>query len=71
MNFNRASLWLQLHNMPLGGMNRRVGTRVGNTIGQVEEVDVDEDGVVWGKQLQIKVSMDLSKPLARGRMVTI
>lgn len=56
MNFNKASLWLQLHNML---EPKRVGTMVGNTIGHVEEVDANEDGVGWFKQLWIKVIIDL------------
>lgn len=45
MKFDRASLWIQLHQLPLNGMHRIVGEMVGNSLGSVEEVEVDEDNV--------------------------
>lgn len=57
--------------MPLGDMNKRVGNKVGSIIGEVEEVHVDEEDVSWGKQLWIRVRMDLTQPIARGRIVSI
>lgn len=41
------------------------------TIGEVEEVEVDEDGVGWGEYLRVRVVIDLQKPLACGRTIII
>ena len=38
-------------------------------MGRVEEVDIDKDGVDWGEFLQVKINIDLYKPLSRGRMI--
>lgn len=37
------------HEMPFRGMNKKVGTKVENTIALVEVVEVDDDGVGVGK----------------------
>lgn len=70
MKFDLASFWVQFHNLPLLGMNKECGEKLGSTIGMVEEVEVDED-VGWGSSLRVKILLDLKKPLARGRTITM
>jgi hypothetical protein len=48
MDFSLSPIWVQIHNMPLGCMNREVCFQIGSTIGNVEEVAVAEDNVGWG-----------------------
>lgn len=69
MDFDHASLWFQLHNLPLKCMNRQMGERLVNSMGVVEEVD--GDGVGWGNSLWVKIKMDLMKPIARGCTVHV
>ncbi|XP_059452415.1 uncharacterized protein LOC132183040 [Corylus avellana] len=57
----------QIHNMPLVCMNNEVGFNIGASLGEVEAVEANGDGIGWGKYLHIKVSIDLQKPLERGR----
>lgn len=71
MDFTVAFLWLNLFNLPLNGITRSCGVKIGGTIGLVEDIDVHENGVGWGKSLRVKVRMDLTKLIARGRKVTI
>jgi hypothetical protein len=71
MKFETASFWVQIHNLPLACMNREVGYKIGSSVGVVEEVDVSVDGVGWGKYLRVKIELNLSKPLARGRTLQI
>lgn len=40
-------------------------------IGLVQQVDVDESGVGWGKFLRVKVLLDVTCPLLRGRIVIL
>lgn len=65
MAFNKASFWMKMHNMPLGGM------KFGSLVGSVEVVDVDEEDISRGKWLQVKVRLDLTQPIAWGRTVNI
>lgn len=34
-------------------------------------VDVDKDDICWGKQLRVKVRLDLTQPITPGRTVSI
>lgn len=51
--------------------NEGNGHLIGSTIGEVLEVDVSEIGVQWGKCLRVRVQMDVTKKLVRGKRVTI
>lgn len=57
---------MHLYQLPLFGMQKRVGEKVGRSLGTVEEVKVDDDEVGWGKKLRVRVKIDITKPLARG-----
>jgi hypothetical protein len=52
-------------------MGKEVGYQIGATMGTMEEVDIDEEGVGWGKFLQVGIRIDLTKPLARGRVINL
>jgi hypothetical protein len=58
-----------MYNLPLACMGRNTGQKIGATVGVVEEVDVLEKEASWGEYLRVKVLIDLSKPLAKGRML--
>lgn len=48
MQFDKEYFWVQFHDLPLGGMNKLVGERLGSAIGSFPVVDVDQmalDGV--------------------------
>lgn len=59
-----------MHQLPLGMMNRSYGAFMGEILGDVEEVDVDEDGVGCGLFLKVRVWIDISKPLLRDNLIT-
>lgn len=48
-----------------------MGIQIGSSVGQVEDVKTEEDGVGWGEYLRVKIRLDLSKPLARGRVLNL
>jgi hypothetical protein len=56
---------------PLACMCCNVGHKIGSLARMVEEVEVDEDEVGWGKYLTMKIRKDLSKPLSRGRILKL
>ncbi|KAK3218313.1 hypothetical protein Dsin_012283 [Dipteronia sinensis] len=39
MKFNKAAFWVQIHNVPLLCMTKRIGQFLGSMIGDVEEID--------------------------------
>lgn len=66
-----SPFWVQIYNLPLMSMTREAGMEIGAKIGTVLDVDVLEKGVQWGKFLQVRVRIDATKKLVRGKKVTI
>jgi hypothetical protein len=48
-----------------------VGFQIGASMGVDEEVEAVEDGVGWGEFLRVRIKLDLSKPLPKGRMLKL
>jgi hypothetical protein len=71
IDFEKAIFWVQMFNLLLACMSKEVGFQIGTTMGVAEEVDTDVDGVEWGKYLRVRIKLDLTKPLARGRMINL
>lgn len=69
--FNKELFWVQLHQLPLEMMNWKYGEFMGEFVGEVEEVDVDKDGVGLGPSLKVRVWIDITKPLMRGYLITL
>ena len=57
--------------LPLACMGRDMGYKLGSTVGVVEEVDTNEEGFEWGKFLRVRIRINITKPLARGRMLRL
>jgi hypothetical protein len=66
VQFNHSPFWIQVHDMPLICMNKVVGTKIGESLGVIEEVDVAGDGDGWGRSLRLRVSIDLRNPFEWG-----
>jgi hypothetical protein len=67
MDFSKSPCWIQVRDIPLICMNKEVGNKIGETLGKVEEVDVSGEGPGRGSSLRIKILIDITKPLERGR----
>lgn len=71
MTFATAAFWVRMYNLPLACTSTDIGFRIGSSVGVVEDVDVVDDGVDWGEFLRVRICVDLSKPLTRGRMLKL
>jgi hypothetical protein len=71
MEFITSPFWIQVHDMPLICMTKGVGKKIGDSLGVLEDIDIAGDGAGWGRCLRIRVSIDLSRPLERGRMMNV
>jgi hypothetical protein len=71
LDFGNTAFWVRMYRLPLACMGREVGMQVGSTVGEVEDIDVLDDGVACGEFLRVKIRIDLSKPLARGRIIKL
>ncbi|KAL5821568.1 hypothetical protein ACOSQ3_023450 [Xanthoceras sorbifolium] len=65
MRFDRVMFWIQIHNTPLLCMNKETCSFHGSLIGEVVEVDSSMAGECFGKYLQVRVWVDLTKALKR------
>jgi hypothetical protein len=50
-------------------MEKEIGWKIGSSVGTVEEVDVNDEEAGLVEYLRLKISLDISRPLARGRML--
>lgn len=71
MEFSLTPIWIQIHNMPLGCMNRSVGKKIGETLSCVEEVAIAKHDVGWGRSLRIRVAINLYQPVERDRALLL
>jgi hypothetical protein len=67
--FDHESFWVRMYNLPLACIGKEIGWKIGSSVGTVEKVDVNYEEASWGEYLCVKMSLDLSKPLAGGCML--
>ena len=66
-----APFWVQIYNLPLKSRTKEMGWTIGSSLGSVLDVVVLESGVQWGKCLRVRVHIDITKRLVRGKKITI
>lgn len=64
LEFNKADLWVQIHDIPIMCMNRRTARWLAEQLGEVVEIPADSREC-WGKFMRVKVRIDISKALKR------
>lgn len=71
IKFDRSPFLIQIHRLPTMCQIKEVGMSIDATLGEVEKVDANEKGFCLGSYLRIRVSLDVSMPLCRGRKVRL
>lgn len=71
IEFEKVTFWVRMFHLPLACMGSEVGFQIRSSMGTVEEVETNEDGVRWGKYLRVRIILDLNKPLSRGRKLQL
>ena len=69
LKFDKASFWVQVHNIPIGYRNKSVAEDICEAIGQVDRstsTSVSEGG----NYIRVRVTLDVYQPLCRGRIDT-
>ena len=63
--------WVQIYNLPLKSRTKEMGWTIGSSLGSVLDVVVSKSRVQWGKSLRVRVHIDITKRLVRGKKITI
>ena len=62
VGFNMVSLWVQVHDIPVSYLNRKVAEQLCEAIGVVDRNSKDEE---------VQVRVDITMPLCKGRVLSI
>ena len=63
--------WVQIFNLPLKSRTKETRWAIGSTLGEVLDVDISDSSVHWGRCLRVRVSVDITKKLIRGKKINI
>ena len=66
-----APFWIQIFNLPLNCRMKEIGLAIGAKMGELLEIDVQESGVHWGMCLRVRVRLDVTKRLVRGKKIMV
>ena len=69
VKFSEETFWIRVQNLPIKSMTQEVSESIGKAIGTVDRVDIPPGEVGWGRFLRLRVSIDITKPLLRGKRV--
>ena len=70
MRFTTTKFWVQIHYLPVSMLDTEMAIELGETLGSVSPVEYMKD-MLGGDLLRVRVEVDVSKPLFRGRLVVI
>ena len=71
VSYDKAYFWVQILNLPSRHMTKENRECIGSTLGEVISVDAPDGGRAWGTYIRVRVHIDITKPLCRGRMVRL
>jgi hypothetical protein len=63
--FDKLMVWARLMNLGYGLMNDVRGSALASRLGDVDHVEVDENGRAWGSYLRARVNIDPTQPIMR------
>ena len=71
VKFQQSPFWIRVITIPNKSMNTTVGNHIAKEIGTPLLIDAPGSGLAWGPFLRMRVDIDISKSLMRGKMVHI
>ena len=68
LQFKTTSFWVQLHDLPFSFLTPEVAVSIGETLGVVA-IPKDRSEIRGGNFMRVRVAIDITKALCRGRRV--
>jgi hypothetical protein len=69
--FSSVPFWIQIHGLPIRSQKAEVAEGIGRSLGEVDPFLESEGFAGGGSYVRIRVRLDCSKPLCRGRRVRL
>ncbi|XP_030942600.1 uncharacterized protein LOC115967604 [Quercus lobata] len=69
LKLDKASFWVQVHNIPIGYRNKSVAEDICGAIGRVDRSS-SVANCEGGSYIRVRVTLDVFQPLCRGRVIT-
>ncbi|KAL0006361.1 hypothetical protein SO802_013922 [Lithocarpus litseifolius] len=70
LSFTWTAMWVQIHDIPFRYLNRRVAEEICEVVGVVDRT-TSTDEMEGGNFMRVRVSVDISLPLCRGRVLSL
>ena len=67
--FDRVTFWVQIHNIPMLSLKKEIAEALGRGIGEVMKTTETDEEMGGGRVMRIRVKVDITKPLCRGRKI--
>ena len=68
--FNKVTFWVQVHDLPIRFRTRKIAEQLSEAIGKVN-IGIDDAETEGDNFLRVRVTMDISQPLCRGRVILL
>jgi hypothetical protein len=69
--FCETAFWVQLHGLPVRKMTFEVVTAICSSLGKIDHVSEGDANAEGGMAMRVRVIMDITKPLCRGRKIRL
>ena len=69
--FNKASFWIQVHDLPLGFLNMGVAKDIVSVAREVNVSEESNEDYKGSQFMRVRVSVDITEPLCRGRKIRL
>jgi len=70
LRFTKVNFWVQIHGLPIRLLDPETTIELGESLGAVSEAENPKE-LVGNDFVRVKVEVDISKPLCRGRKIDI
>ena len=70
LRFTKIMFWVQIHGLPMRMLDPETAIELGETLGEVSTKETEKE-MVGGDFVRVRVKIDVSKPLSRGRRIVL